>query len=375
MGKTYKRRKRNTKKKQMKSGKHNSKHTLRKMKRKRRVTKRRQRGGMHGEAAAEELGLLQTPPGRNRHTTHKAITKSAEYENFTPLMKAVINGQNDLVQSRLEEGADPNYVVEGTFDRNALILAAKKNNLDVMETLLNSSKYGNYIINPDKVNKIKETPLMITVVNNNSKKHEKIINLLLVRGARVDLVDIEGETALMMAVINGTVSVVKLLLDKEAAVDLADNEGETALMKAVRIGNVSVVKLLLDKGADVDLVDIDEKNPMTALIMAEIIGDVSVVKLLLHHVGKLFLDNKADIEKLNQVVDTRLENVIIRDKTGYNVNPLLNDVKKILNRVGKLETRKTVYNLMKKLAIQLAIKHNKSEVMKELLTNYTPPPI
>ena len=176
MGKTYKRRKRNTKKKQMKSGKHNSKHTLRKMKRKRRVTKRRQRGGMHGEAAAEELLL----------TDNHLITYASK-------------GNLARVTELLEKGTDPN-----------------------------------------QANRMGLTPLMVAVLKNNGSNdnYETIINLLLEKGADVNATDKNGQTALMKAVQNGNVSVVKLLLEKGATVNdqvikLAIEKRKPKVMKAI----------------------------------------------------------------------------------------------------------------------------------------------
>ena len=149
MGKTYKRRKRNTKKKQMKSGKHNSKHTLRKMKRKRRVTKRRQRGGVGS-------WLWGAAPA---------------HDEITPLITD-----------------------------NPLITYASKGNLDAVTKLLEANA------NPDNANPMGLTPLMVAVLKNNDSNdsndnYKKIINLLLEKGADVNATDKNGQTVLMKAVI------------------------------------------------------------------------------------------------------------------------------------------------------------------------------
>ena len=51
----------------------------------------------------------------------------------------------------------------------------------------------------------------------------------------------------------GHCKVVKLLLKKGARVDLQDGDGLSALMHASREGHCEVVQLLLKKGAQVDL--------------------------------------------------------------------------------------------------------------------------
>ena len=77
--------------------------------------------------------------------------------------------------------------------------------------------------------------------------------------------DINGVTALMVAVQRGYVAVTKLVLDYGADVAAADINGVTALMVAVQRGYVAVTKLLLDCGADVAAADI---NGVTALMVA-----------------------------------------------------------------------------------------------------------
>ena len=53
---------------------------------------------------------------------------------------------------------------------------------------------------------------------------------------------------------------VELLLSKGAAIDLADNRGRTALMIAAERGHAEIVKLLLSAGVDESLRDKDGKT-------------------------------------------------------------------------------------------------------------------
>ena len=260
MVKTYKRRKRNTKK-QMKSGENNSKHTLRKMKSKSksRVTKRRQRGGMNGGAAADESkpllisirgftgvenseeslkdSLLITYASLGQLSDVKEEVKkmkkmknpgdiNEEINSITALMAASQNGHNDVVQYLLDNGADPNIQTRSAY-RNALTIAASHNQLDVMETLLT------FDINPNKGNVMNVTPLMIAVFNNNGDdKNYRIIESLLEKQADVNATDNLNKTALMKAVINGNGPVVRLLLNNRANLDFK-NDGKTAYALAI----------------------------------------------------------------------------------------------------------------------------------------------
>lgn len=262
MVKTYKRRKRNTKK-QMKSGKNNSKHTLRKMKSKSksRVTKRRQRGGMNGGAAADESKpLLSSIRGfADVENSDKALKDSqlityaslghldsvrAELKNMenmntgdineeinsiTALMAASQNGHNDVVQYLLKKGANPNIQTSSAY-RNALTIAASHNQLDVMETLLTYTSTNQ--IKLDEGNVMNVTPLMIAVFNNNGDdKNYRIIESLLEKKADVNATDNLNKTALMKAVINGNGPVVRLLLNNRA--NLYDENGKTAYELAI----------------------------------------------------------------------------------------------------------------------------------------------
>ena len=100
-------------------------------------------------------------------------------------------------------------------------------------------------------------------------------------GARVDEVDENGRTALMLAAFNGHAEVVRFLLEQGAQLDVVDGAGRTALMYAASGPNASTVKLLLEKGAGVNLKDSDEG--FTPLMFAAAEGQTEVVALLLEH--------------------------------------------------------------------------------------------
>ena len=69
--------------------------------------------------------------------------------------------------------------------------------------------------------------------------------------------NISGDTALMLASMNGQRKVVQTLLREGAKVDTKNNKGMTALHWAAKNGHSQVVCALLTGGADVDLVDDD----------------------------------------------------------------------------------------------------------------------
>jgi hypothetical protein len=79
--------------------------------------------------------------------------------------------------------------------------------------------------------------------------HTEVVELLLKAGADVNLQDRDGKTALMYVSFNDYTEVVELLLKHNARVDLQDRYGSTALMKASSYGQGEVVELLLKAGA------------------------------------------------------------------------------------------------------------------------------
>jgi len=76
------------------------------------------------------------------------------------------------------------------------------------------------------------------------------LNFLLQKGARPDLQNAEGNTALAVAAQLGWIDGAQLLLARRASVDLANSRGETPLIQAVQRRDVAMVRLLLSIGAD-----------------------------------------------------------------------------------------------------------------------------
>ena len=76
-----------------------------------------------------------------------------------------------------------------------------------------------------------------------------LVELLLSRGASVDLQNIIGWTALMGAAFEGSIEVVRRLLRAGAALEVQNKNGNTALSIARQRGHKEIVNLLCDSGA------------------------------------------------------------------------------------------------------------------------------
>ena len=82
----------------------------------------------------------------------------------------------------------------------------------------------------------------------------RVARLLVDSDANKDAKDDGGNTALVLASMQGHADVVELLADG-AARDSRDNAGNTPLIWAAYRGHGKVVQLLLEAGASTDLVD------------------------------------------------------------------------------------------------------------------------
>ena len=113
---------------------------------------------------------------------------------------------------------------------------------------------------------------------------EKRVRELVAAGAKLDLVNGGGWSALHWASYSGQARIAKLLLDgkyegKGAAINLQTSNGDTALIWASFDGHEAVVRLLLERGADVTL----RTDGSTALYWARTYNHAAVVALLKAH--------------------------------------------------------------------------------------------
>jgi hypothetical protein len=87
--------------------------------------------------------------------------------------------------------------------------------------------------------------------------NQNAVELLLIAGSNPNggYINDEGVRcyALHFAAYMGHIEIIKLLLDKGAKIDLQNEFGETALFFAIENGKIDAVKLLIEKGADVNI--------------------------------------------------------------------------------------------------------------------------
>ena len=110
-----------------------------------------------------------------------------------------------------------------------------------------------------------------------------MVNALLAFKANPRLRNALGETALMLAAVEGHVNVVRRLIDAGSELN---GEGWTPLHYAAWKAHLDVCKLLIEKGADIDA---RGPNGITPVMMAVRSGDLETVKFLVWEVADLTL--------------------------------------------------------------------------------------
>lgn len=151
----------------------------------------------------------------------------------TPLVWAIKNGNENIVQQLLERGANTEVYAYPPYNR-----------------------------------------VLVEAV---SKGHETIVQWLLEKGADPNFPG-RHTTPLICAAENGHLNIGQWMLDKGADVHLEDPcDGKTALWKTVRYGHETIVQLLLEYGADINSEDTLGGTPLTLAIES---SNEAIIQLL-----------------------------------------------------------------------------------------------
>ena len=83
--------------------------------------------------------------------------------------------------------------------------------------------------------------------------HDETSRMILDRGCSLDVADLDGDTALHLAVRKQNNEIVAVLLRKGANPDLKNSSGECPLHEAIRNGLIPTAQLLLRGGCEVNI--------------------------------------------------------------------------------------------------------------------------
>ncbi len=165
------------------------------------------------------VGSFITP--NDLHSIHNIngndiLTLSIDY-----LKKMLANVQYDDIRYILECDTETKIYTNMTDnDGDTLLhLAIYADKYDIAELLLT------YQASPNKVDKMKQTPIFRTVFTNNSA----FINLLTRYGADINACDDDGNTILHIAVLEGNIVIIEELLKNNINVHIQNNNGLYAI--------------------------------------------------------------------------------------------------------------------------------------------------
>ncbi|MBA4389946.1 MAG: hypothetical protein C0399_03310 [Syntrophus sp. (in: bacteria)] len=300
--------------------------------------------------------------------------------NRTPLIEASGHGYADVVQYLIAKGADVQAKGKGltpllaAFAWGNLRLGPPGDKVKTIRILLENGADVN--VQDESWLKTGRTPLMYAVMQGDAA----LVQTFLAKGARLDLKNKDGDTALSLAkkdgleyiaqlleksangkngssqqpdltlhplfnaVKEGRLDKVKALIAKNADANLRTSSGSTPLMYAADGNRLDIVRFLLDKGADVNA-----KNGAnnTALIYASIKGNADIAKEL--------LEKKADVN---------VKNISKGDALIYAVMEKKTEVFRVLLKHGARVNEKYDDG---KTALMMAIQDGSSEIAKLLI--------
>ncbi|KAL5283184.1 ANKRD17 family protein [Megaselia abdita] len=199
---------------------------------------------------------------------------------ISPLMLAAMNGHTAAVKLLLDQGSDINAQIE-TNRNTALTLACFQGRHEVVRLLLDRKA------NVEHRAKTGLTPLMEAA----SGGYIDVGRVLLDKGADVNAAPVptSRDTALTIAADKGHLKFVELLLQRGAAVEVKNKKGNSPLWLAAHGGHNNVVEILYQSCADIDSQD---NKRVSCLMAAFRKGHTKVVKWMVQHVTQLPSDQE-----------------------------------------------------------------------------------
>lgn len=217
---------------------------------------------------------------------------------YTVLSYAAIDNDLEIVQLLLENGAKPDaglnfplyeacWAAENVANRYEVINLLLQHGANINKKHRNTSYtplmatikrqkgyYAQYLIlkgaKVNIVNSDGETALMLAIDYKSKRNDSVIIKKLIESGANLNYIAKNGNTALSIACFNADVEVVKMLLENGASTFVsAKNKNEIPILNACYAGSYECAKELLKYGADINVKDSYGSNAMLLSCMSK----------------------------------------------------------------------------------------------------------
>ena len=248
-------------------------------------------------------------------------SQSKQRKLDTALHKAAFEGNLAQVKAALSRGG---HINAPDADGNTAVHAACQNE-SMLAYLL--QKGGNV----NALNKYGQTALMFVTMTDQLAvaNQSRIVKRLLNAGAKLNLRNISGQTALTLALDAGRFETARLLIDRGADANIPDDKGETPLMKAAAgillpmdgdkdKERAEMLALLLKKGAKANAAD---EEGRTALMWASIFDCAAGAKVLIKAGAKVnAADGEGRTPLMHAVEGSHLEVVRVLLQNGADVS-------------------------------------------------------
>ncbi|MCD4820131.1 MAG: ankyrin repeat domain-containing protein [Candidatus Cloacimonetes bacterium] len=266
-----------------------------------------------------------------QYCTNKNDLNIVDKDGNTLLISASTLGYSEFVKTLLELGADPN--IRGNIGFTALhatfyfpVTSGNEVNINTVNYLLEYGADVNILDDLWKkppmwlaikccdyksVNALLKKGAKVEINQNFSALHiaakkgcDKIANLLIMNGAKINYQDNLGHTPLLLAIESGNNKVVDILLDNNANLELITADGFNALDGAIALSNFEIAKKIIEKGANVNA----RINGWTALDYARFIGNENIIKHL-HKYGGTGAKPNTQITDGSSIIDISVKKI------------------------------------------------------------------
>ncbi|EEP78546.1 conserved hypothetical protein [Uncinocarpus reesii 1704] len=174
----------------------------------------------HAKFAIHEATHLSTPRKQHCDLTKPPVAEVESFLNANPKLAALKDGD----------------------ERLPVHWAAAYNQLPIARLLVSQKDFD-----PDVTDSSGWTPLMIAA-SLKEGEGDPILQLLLQKGADVNVKSVTGQNAMHFATSKGNTDIVRTLLANKCSARVRDNRGQLALHRAAAIGSVPILNLLLEEG-------------------------------------------------------------------------------------------------------------------------------
>lgn len=236
------------------------------------------RSPLHGDHL--HRAVASRDPAVVRHVLNTGVTDvdATNKYDFTPLMEATRNELISMMNVLVENGANINF--QNNMGKTALMLAASMGKLPPVQELRRLGAF--YEVRDGNGS----TALHWACLS----KNPQLVDWMLHDGADVSVTNDLGRTPLMMlASVEDRYDIANVLLRHGAKMNVEDNQGQTALMLAVYNGFTAIIDLFLQKNVDINVKTSTGKTIKEVALASH---KKSVVECFQLHLERLQKDNE-----------------------------------------------------------------------------------